>query len=202
MTEILLVRHGQSVWNAQGRWQGQADPPLSALGRRQAEAAAEHLATQEPFDGIATSTLQRATTTASVIADRLGHGPPLAIADLAERSAGEWSGLTRAEIDDRYPGYLGSRRYPPGYEHDDELLTRIKRGLGDVVTKLDGDRLLVVAHGGLVYCIESALGLPFHHLSNLGARWLVVGDDVNLALGPRIDLLVDFAGEHTTPTSI
>lgn len=190
------------MWNAQGRWQGQADPPLSELGLRQADAAAQHLTTHEPFDGVATSTLQRAATTASTIAERLGHGAPLAIADLVERSAGEWSGLTRAEIDERYPGYLGSRRYPPGYEYDDELLVRVKRGLGDVVAKLEGERLLVVAHGGLVYCIEAALGLPFNHLSNLGARWLVVDDEINLALGPRIDLLVEFTGEHTTPTSI
>ena len=55
MTEILMVRHGQSVWNAQGRWQGQADPPLSDLGRSQADAAGALLTTWTPFDGIATS---------------------------------------------------------------------------------------------------------------------------------------------------
>lgn len=202
MTEILLVRHGQSVWNAQGRWQGQANPPLSQLGLEQAFAAADYLATQQTFDAMATSTLDRAATTASIIADRLGHDEPMQCVDLAERSAGEWSGLTRSQINARYPGYLSTRRYPPGYEYDDDLIVRIRNGIRDVITKLDGDALLVVAHGGLIYCIEAALGLPFRHLSNLGARWVTVDDEINFALGPRIDLLADFAGEHTTPTSI
>ena len=205
MTEILLVRHGQSVWNAEGRWQGQADPPLSQLGIDQATAAGEHLATHAPFDAMATSNLDRAARTGSIIAERLGHPEPIRHSDLAERSAGEWSGMTRDEIEVEYPGYLKARRYPPGYEHDDHLMHRVRRGFGELLTKLEGDRLLFVAHGGIVYAIESSLGLPFRHLSNLGARWLTVeavGAGVTIALGPRIDLLADFAGEHTTPTQI
>ena len=72
MTEILMVRHGQSEWNAQGRWQGQADPPLSQLGLDQADAAGRHLTTWTRFDGIASSTLDRAATTCDVIAGHLG----------------------------------------------------------------------------------------------------------------------------------
>lgn len=202
MTEVLLVRHGQSEWNAQGRWQGQADPPLSQLGLDQADAAGRHLRTWKPFDGMATSTLDRAATTGDVIARHLGFDEPFRTSNLAERSAGEWSGLTRDEIERRYPGYLRSRRYPPGYEPDDEFLPRIHKGLRDVVENVSGDRLLVVAHGGVVYCIEQSLGEPFRHLQNLGAVWLTVNGDADIELGVRVDLLVDFAGPHTTPRQI
>ena len=202
MTEILLVRHGQSVWNAQGRWQGQADPPLSSLGLEQASAAADYLTTQEAFDAVVTSALVRAATTATIIADRLGHDEPFESQDLVERNAGEWSGLTRSQIEAGYPGYLKARKFPPGYEHDEHLFARIQLGIGDVVVKLEGERLLAIVHSGVIYCIERTLGLSFKHLSNLGGRWIGVDKDVNFTLGPRVDLLTDFAGEHTTPTSM
>jgi len=197
-----MVRHGQSVWNAQGRWQGQADPPLSDLGRSQADAAGAHLTTWTPFDGIATSTLDRAASTGDEIARYLNFDEPYRTSNLAERSAGEWSGLTRDEIEAQYPGYLRARRYPPGYEHDDELLERIHKGLREVVENIPGERLLVVAHGGIVYCIERSLGEPFRHLQNLGAVWLTVDGDARIDLGARVDLLVDFEGPHTTPHQI
>ncbi|MEM7091643.1 MAG: histidine phosphatase family protein [Actinomycetota bacterium] len=198
MTDVLFVRHGQSEWNAQGRWQGQADPPLSQLGIDQARAAGRHLRDWPAFDGIASSTLDRAATTADQIADELGFDIPFRTVDLAERSAGEWSGLTRDEIDRDYPGYLKSRRYPPGYEYDDDLLPRIRRGLLSVLTNVPGERLVVVAHGGLLYCIEASFGLSFNHLSNLGARWLHVDHDASIELGERVELLDGWDGEQTS----
>ena len=200
-----MVRHGQSEWNAQGRWQGQADPPLSPLGMEQAEAGAAYLTKlhgEIAFDGIGSSTLDRAATTGDVIARHLGFGTPFRTPNLAERNAGEWSGLTRSEIDAQYPGYLRSKKYPPGYEHDDELLPRIKRGLREVVNNVPGNRLLVAAHGGIVYCIEQSVGLPFRHLANLGARWFDFDENDNFTLGERVELLVDFSGEATTPDQI
>src|ERR671917_2105987 len=104
-TRVLLVRHGQSEWNAVGRWQGQADPPLSDVGRQQARSAARSLGA---LDAIFASDLQRATETAMIIAAELGVGPVVVDPDLRERDAGEWSGLTRAEIEERYPGYLNA----------------------------------------------------------------------------------------------
>lgn len=198
MTEILLVRHGQSEWNAQGRWQGQADPPLSPLGLQQASAAGEHLKSWPAFDGIATSTLDRAATTGDGIAAHLGFDTPTRIANLVERSAGEWSGLTRDEIDVQYPGYLRQGKYPPSYENDEALLPRIRQGLLDVAASVPGERLIVVAHGGIIYCIESSLGLPFRHMSNLGSRWITIDHQANIELGDRLDLLIDFDGETTS----
>ena len=205
MTEILLVRHGQSEWNAQGRWQGQADPPLTALGLEQAEAGGAYLtelAKHIGFDGIGSSTLDRAATTGDIIARHLGFETPFRTPNLAERNAGEWSGLTRPEIEEQWPGYLRSHKFPPGYESDDELLPRIMRGLRDVIDNVAGDRLIVTAHGGIVYCIEASLGLPFQHLGNLGARWIHIDSDSQLTIGERLELLSEFDGEATVPDQI
>lgn len=204
MTEILMVRHGQSEWNAQGRWQGQADPPLSSLGLEQAEAGGAFLAKlheRQPFDGIGSSTLDRAATTGDVIARHLGFDTPFRTSNLAERNAGEWSGLTRDEIEAQYPGYLKARRYPNGYEYDNDLYPRIKKGLREVLDNVEGDRLIVTAHGGLIYCIEQAAGLPFRHMPNLGARWFRF-DGEAFDLGDRVELLAEFSGETTTPSQI
>src|ERR1700680_1413671 len=73
-TRLLLVRHGESTWNADGRWQGQADPPLTERGRLQASLAAQALGS---IDAIASSDLERAAETASIIAARLGLEPVL-----------------------------------------------------------------------------------------------------------------------------
>jgi len=148
------------------------------------------------------STLDRAATTGDVIARHLGFDTPFRTPNLAERNAGEWSGLTRPEIEEQWPGYLKANKYPPGYENDDELLPRIKRGLRDVVDNVAGNRLVVTAHGGIVYCIEASLGLPFQHLSNLGSRWLDFDENDNFTVGERLELLVDFEGEATTPDQI
>ncbi len=121
MARILLVRHGQSEWNADGRWQGQADPPLSELGEEQAVAAARALGM---VDAIYASDLVRAHHTAELVAAQIGSDVVVA-PNLRERSAGEWEGRTRAEINERWPGYLESGRRPAGYEPDDSVLERV-----------------------------------------------------------------------------
>jgi probable phosphoglycerate mutase len=95
VTRLLMVRHGQSTWNADGRWQGHADAPLSVLGEAQAAAAAEAIG---DIDVVVASDLARARRTAEIIADALGVGPALVDARLRERDAGAWTGLTRHEI--------------------------------------------------------------------------------------------------------
>ena len=72
ITRLLALRHGESEWNALGRWQGQADPPLTDLGRLQAFHAARNLGV---VDAIVASDLQRATDTARIISEALGVGP-------------------------------------------------------------------------------------------------------------------------------
>lgn len=192
MPRLLLVRHGQSEWNADGRWQGQADPPLSDLGRLQARAAG---ATIGAVDAIVASPLERAHLTAMAISESVGVGPVLVVDDLMERHAGEWQGLTRAQIDAQYPGYLEDRgehrRRPPGWEDDDVLLERVLRAIATILTELDGaDDVVAVTHGGVIYALERHLGAEFQRIPNLGARFVTVDATGRMALGERL-LLVD-----------
>lgn len=191
MTRLLLIRHGQSEWNASGRWQGQADPPLTDLGRRQAFEAAAALGA---VDGIFSSTLERARHTAEIIAEQLGVGPVIAIPDLVERNAGEWQGLTRAEIDERWPGYLDNDLRPPGWEPNELLAERAFAALERIVSALGEERpgvdveAIVVTHGGLIYEVERSLGAAFERMGNLFGRWVTHGPG-GWTLGDRVDLL-------------
>jgi broad specificity phosphatase PhoE len=189
---LLLVRHGESTWNAQGIWQGQADPPLSRLGERQAAAAAAALV--DPVAAIHTSDLARARRTAEILATHLGLPPSEVRLDarLRERDAAAWSGLTRAEIEERWPGWLATRRTPPGWEPDDALVTRTVGALRDLVADLpDGADgiVLVVTHGGNVRTFERHLGAGREPVPNLAGRWVVAEND-RFALGAR-QLLID-----------
>jgi broad specificity phosphatase PhoE len=193
MTTMLLTRHGQSEWNAVGRWQGQADPPLSDLGRAQARSAADRIGS---VDVVVASDLDRAVHTAAIISEVLGVGPVIIEPGLRERDAGEWSGLTRAEIERDWPGYLHDHRRPPGFEADEHLLERTLAGLDRIHRAYAGAEVLVVTHGGVVYALEARSGHAFERLPNLGSRWLVHHGD-RVELGERL-LLVDEAPH--TPT--
>jgi probable phosphoglycerate mutase len=195
-TRVLLARHGQSEWNALGRWQGQADPPLSDLGRLQAREAARSIGS---VDAVWASDLQRAVETATIIAGEIGVGPVVVDVDLRERDAGEFSGLTRAEIEERFPGYLAAERRPPSWEPDDVLLARALGALRRIAAALPGGDVLVVTHGGLVYTLEAHLGAGFERLANTEGRWLEV-DGERLRLGDRV-LLAD-PEDTTVPNQI
>jgi probable phosphoglycerate mutase len=189
MVRLLLVRHGESTWNAQSRWQGQADPPLSPLGERQAEEAAERVAEIATITAVWTSDLARAQRTAELIASRLGVERVRTEPRLRERDVGSWSGLTRDEIEDRWPGYLAARRAPPDFEGDTELLARTRAGL---LAAVDGSRsgdVLVVTHGGVVRTIERALGATPERLPNLAGRWILAETPADLTLGERVVLV-------------
>lgn len=214
VTRVLLIRHGQSEWNADGRWQGQADPPLTELGRHQALHATRNLGV---VDAVVASDLQRATETALIISSELGVGPLVLEPGLRERDAGEWSGLTRGEIERDWPGYLdapedrqasvgtpapvGERRRPPGWEPDHVLLERVLAALGRVHALAPRGEVIAVTHGGVIYALETLLGSPFQRLANLGGRWLEVGPGGEVhRLGERI-VLVD-PDELTVPQQL
>jgi broad specificity phosphatase PhoE len=182
---VLLVRHGQSTWNAEGRWQGHADPPLSHLGERQAIEAVAAVAALEPTR-VVSSDLARALRTAELVV-------PAGIAlerDAVwrERDAGAFEGLTRPEIEERFPGWLAARRNPPRFEGDDALLTRVLPALGSLVHDVGGV-VLVITHGGVIRTLERHLHAPSDPVPNLGGRWFHA-DGEGIALGDR-DVLVD-----------
>jgi broad specificity phosphatase PhoE len=187
-TNVLFLRHGQSTWNADGRWQGLADPPLSDLGRQQAYVAVQHLGL---VDDIVSSDLQRAAQTAEILSDGIGVGPVLLDPRLRERDAGEWTGLTRADIDLKWPGAVERGERPAGFEPDDIVIARVTEVFRDAHRRLPGASLLFVAHGGVVRAMERYLGVDDAEsalLPNLGGRWVTV-DDNGFGLGERIVLI-------------
>lgn len=202
---LLLVRHGQSEWNAEGRWQGQADPPLSELGEEQARDAATRLA-GTGFTAVISSDLRRARRTAEILAEALGL--PVAVdPDLREIDVGDWQGLTRAEIEAGWPGELadwseGRSESPPGGETRAHLAERARGALVRAAGGADpGDRLLVVAHGALVRHLDRLLGLEPHPVTNLGGRWYEADGDGGLVPGAAVVSLAD-PEERTLSPSI
>ena len=198
MTRLLLVRHGESIWNADGRWQGQADPPLSDRGRDQAVAAASALGT---VDALVTSDLERAAETGAIIGRILGIDPVLVEPRLRERDAGSLSGLTRPEIHEAFPGLLpddpggfvpgpdGQPAWPHDWESDADLWERVEVALLALGRLVPGGDVVAITHGGVMYAIERRLGAPERgRLTNLGALQLEVVDD-QMAIGPRLDLI-------------
>lgn len=194
-TSLVLVRHGQSTWNAEARWQGQADPPLTDLGRSQArEAAAELSRLITSFDAAASSPQLRAAETADILVAESsatrGIGKIERIEDLRERSAGPWSGLTKSEIDQRYPGFLANDQRPEGYELDDPLFNRVEQALLALGRNHPERSVLVVCHGGVINTLASRLAGQTGRMPNLSGYYATVSDKV-VAIGDRFDLLGD-----------
>ena len=164
MTELIVVRHGETLWNAGGRLQGHLDSGLSPLGVRQAEAIARRLG-QERFAALYSSDLGRALQTAEPIARATG----LAIVTdlrLRERNLGLFQGLTMAEILERFPE--DHRRFVsgdpdhavPGGESGRQRYDRTVTCADEIAARHPGARVLIVTHGGVLNgLLRRALGL-------------------------------------------
>jgi broad specificity phosphatase PhoE len=195
VTRLLLVRHGESEWNAAGRWQGHADPPLTRLGERQAEAAVLPF----PVSIIWSSPLVRARRTAEIIGDAIGLEVRVD-ARLQERDAGEWTGLTRAEIDVRWPGYLARSLRPDNFEPDPPIAARALEVLEEIAGHAESDDVLVISHGGLIRVVERTFDAHDPPVPNLGGRELV-RDGSSWAIGERV-LLLDRRRFEVTATDL
>jgi probable phosphoglycerate mutase len=191
-TRILLVRHGETDWNAMGRIQGHSDTPLNAAGREQAQRTARRLS-REPVRALYSSDLARALETATVI----GHALGLTVVTspcLRERQYGAWEGLTAAEIQTHYPQQFAEWRArttdfaPPQGETRSQLLTRARAELQGIAYRHVGEVVVVVTHGGFCYVlINHILGsvdgdrreftfgnASIHTLEVTGDRWSVI----------------------------
>jgi probable phosphoglycerate mutase len=154
---VLLLRHGRTEWNAQRRFQGQADPPLDEMGRAQAYEVAGIVAALRP-ELLVTSDAQRAVQTAAVIGAVAGLDP-LAEPRLRERGLGHWEGLTRDDVAARYPDEFadwvaGRDVRRRGGETRDEVAARALsafRALPDVPTTV------VVTHSATAMALTNAL---------------------------------------------
>lgn len=160
MTKIIMVRHGQTAWNLNGRFMGQLNIPLDETGLSQAALVAQRLRALRP-EAIYASDLQRAWQTAQAIhramtADTSDGAVPEIIPEprLREMSFGDWQGLTYAEIQVKYPegakaweSDLGSF-CPPGGESLAQMARRVKEALEEILRRYVDQTVLVVAHGG------------------------------------------------------
>lgn len=151
MLHLILVRHGETEWNAQRRYQGQTDVPLSELGRRQAELVAERLAGQK-IDVIYASDLKRAWETAQPFAKQSGLQ---VVADprLRELKFGILEGLTFDEAQEHHPEMIAAwledfSNTPDGGESIEAFQARLVSLLNDLKQKYDEQVVLLVAHGG------------------------------------------------------
>jgi broad specificity phosphatase PhoE len=151
MTELYLVRHGETEWNAARRIQGRTDIPLNDTGREQARQAAELLARRR-WQGVYTSPLGRAHETARIIAERLGLDGVTDIDALVERDYGEAEGMGFDEIEALYPEGVRA----PGQETRDEVAARVVPALLQLAERHPGERLVIVSHGGAIRAVLQA----------------------------------------------
>lgn len=162
MTTLYLARHGESDWNVERRWQGNADRPLTDLGRRQAGQLAERLAST-PLDAVYSSDLLRARETAAAVARRQGL-EVRTLAALREVDVGSWSGLTREEVEERFPAAFatwreGGHGWVDGEAYED-MAGRVVTAVLEIAGSHPGGSVLVVAHGGPIRALHAvALGL-------------------------------------------
>jgi broad specificity phosphatase PhoE len=157
MAELLLVRHGETDWNVERRFQGHADPPLNATGRKQAQMLADELADVQ-IDVIYTSDLVRARETAEIVAARVGV-PVVALSELREIDVGEWQGLSWPEIEERHPNGVRSwHENGHGWhagETYEQLAQRVLRALQGIARRHRDARVLIVGHGGTVRVVRA-----------------------------------------------
>ncbi len=166
-TTLLLIRHGETAWNAEHRIQGQLDIPLSPLGILQAARLAECLS-NEPIDAVYSSELSRAWLTAVPVADRLGLDI-IAEPRLRERSFGFFEGLTLDEIAERYPmEFARWRARDPAWQLDggesgQQLIERVLDAIGDIAVRHAGRTVVLVSHGGVLDVVyRAARSLAWH----------------------------------------
>jgi len=164
VTKLLLVRHGETDWNRDGRWQGGSDTRLNDLGREQARALAEQL--DGEIDVLYSSDLARARETAEIVAARLGLEVRLD-PRLRERGFGSWEGLTTIEIEERFAD--AHRRWLAGEgagaddaEAFEDFSARVEDFLSDVLRLHPGEDVLVISHGGSIRVIHAlAAGVDY-----------------------------------------
>lgn len=186
MTTLLLVRHGETDWNRADRFQGHADPPLNELGREQARALAERLAGLD-LAAVYSSDLQRAIETAAILAEP--HALDVSRRPgLREIDVGEWSGLTVAEVERRYPD--GIRRHRAGGdgwtrgEPHARMQERVVAEARAIAANHPDEHVLTVLHGGTIRALLAlAEGIDFSEfrrnrpgMENAGTAMIAVRD--------------------------
>jgi len=177
MTHLCLIRHGQTDWNLEGRYQGQSDVPLNEKGLDQAKSLIEKLDGQT-FAAIYSSDLERARQTAEPFAKTLGMTVNIE-PRLREINQGQWEGVLVENIKARYAKVWSQRTEdpanvrPPGGETVREVATRVYAALDDIARKYPIENVLVVSHGlSIATAICRARDIP------VGQAYTVIPDNV------------------------
>lgn len=150
MTMLVLIRHGETDWNIEGRYQGQADPPLNTIGIKQAEELARILKEIQP-EVLYSSTLRRALQTAQILSEKLKI-PVITDPRLKEINQGEWETRLRSEIEHDYPELFQAWQTkpwevtPPGGENLYTVKARVDQALDEILQKEQDKKIGIVTH--------------------------------------------------------
>ncbi len=193
-TLVILARHGESDWNAAGRWQGHTDRPLTDQGRLQAAELARRLAGVQ-VDAVYASDLARARDTAAAVAEPRGLSVET-LPELREVDVGSWSGLTRAEAEERFPdGFRRWRDWGIGWDDGETyeaMGARVVTAIRALARRHPGGRILVVSHGGSLRALHAAaagVDIPTYRrlhpvTANAALSAILVGRDGRLSEAP------------------
>lgn len=165
VTRVILLRHGETVWNLEGRYQGQLDSPLTPTGEAQAHALAQRLVVVK-FAALYTSDLGRARQTAACLAASSGHELRVE-AQLRERHLGIFQNLRKAELKQKFPDEYrlfksgGPEHVIPQGESTRQAAERTNACLEELARRHPGETIVIVAHGGTISALlRHALGIP------------------------------------------
>ncbi|CAH9097846.1 unnamed protein product [Cuscuta europaea] len=160
-TEIIVIRHGETEWNAEGRIQGHLDVELNDMGRQQAHAVANRLSKEPKISAVYSSDLKRAFETAETIARLCGGLVVVKDPSLRERHLGEIQGLLYSDVsetnDKAYQAMVSrqtDRIIPGGGESLDQLYDRCTSSLERIAKNHRGERVVVVSHGGTIRALH------------------------------------------------
>jgi broad specificity phosphatase PhoE len=211
---LIIVRHAQTVWNADGKIQGQSNPELSEAGRRQCEKVAERLASM-PVEGLYTSDLTRAHQTAEAVAR---HHPGLPVRvdpGLREIDLGAWEGATQATLRAKWPELFKQWKRQPSWDlvPDGEGAQAFQERVLDTFARIaaahaDGESVVVVTHIGVIRTLLSTIvGAPPQNprwpwaIDNTALTVLQGPTDSRLWSTPAMEVLAINDNAHLHPTS-
>ncbi|XP_057469119.1 phosphoglycerate mutase-like protein 4 isoform X1 [Actinidia eriantha] len=215
--EVVVVRHGETAWNVEGRVQGHLDVELNDVGRQQAAAVADRLSKETAVSAVYSSDLKRALETAQIIARKCGVSEVIQEPNLRERHLGDLQGSVFHEAAKLMPNaYQASQsartdqEIPGGGESLDQLFNRCTSSLQRIGLKHIGERVIVVTHGGVIRALHKRAApterlqgkvlnasVNIFHLSSLD-KWIIKKwGDIN-HLNNTDFLETDFGGDNTS----
>jgi len=197
VASVVFVRHGESVWNTERRFQGNSDPALSPRGLVQAGLVARRLAERPHPAAIYTSPLSRAAITAGIIGETLGL-PARPVRGLREIALGEWEGLSVVEIQTRWgETYQRWQRDPSSHvPHGGEDMTafgaRVTAAVEGIRAAHAGEEVVIISHAGAIGAyLCGALGLDVSQLFRFEIENASLTEVVVEGIGHRLTLLND-----------